>query len=49
MPRAVGVAIHLSIDAMARKRTCDDMRRVMPVHPTVSERIPTLLEQLKPL
>lgn len=41
--------IHLFINAMASKLTFDDMRRIMPVHPTVSELIPTLLQQLKPL
>ena len=41
--------IHLFINAMASGLSFDDMRRIMPVHPTVSELIPTLLEQLKPL
>ncbi len=41
--------IHLFINAMNSRLNVDDMRRIMPVHPTVSELIPTLLGQLQPL
>ena len=41
--------IHLFINAMGSGLTVDGMRKIMPVHPTVSELIPTLLEGLKPL
>ena len=41
--------IHLFINAMASGLGCEEMRRIMPVHPTVSELIPTLLGQLQPL
>jgi pyruvate/2-oxoglutarate dehydrogenase complex dihydrolipoamide dehydrogenase (E3) component len=41
--------IHLFINAMGSGLSCDEMRKIMPIHPTVSELIPTLLGQLKPL
>jgi pyruvate/2-oxoglutarate dehydrogenase complex dihydrolipoamide dehydrogenase (E3) component len=42
-------AIHVFIAAMAGGLTADQLRRTMPVHPTVSELIPTLLSGLEPL
>jgi len=41
--------IHLFINAMASGLSYREMRRIMPVHPTVSELIPTLLGEMKPL
>ena len=41
--------IHVLLHAMAAGRTATQFRQVMPVHPTVSELLPTLLEQLSPL
>ncbi len=41
--------IHLFINAMNSRLSVDDMRKIMPVHPTVSELVPTLLGMLKPL
>ena len=41
--------IHLFINAMASGLSYQDMRRIMPVHPTVSELVPTLLGGMKPL
>jgi len=41
--------IHLFINAMNSRLSVDDMRKIMPVHPTVSELIPTLLGQFEPL
>ncbi len=41
--------IHLFINAMASGLGYEEMRRIMPVHPTVSELVPTLLGMLKPL
>ena len=41
--------IHLFINAMASGLGFEEMRRIMPIHPTVSELIPTLLGTMKPL
>lgn len=41
--------IHLFINAMASGLGYEEMRRIMPVHPTVSELVPTLLGGMKPL
>lgn len=41
--------IHVLLQAIAAKRTTREIRRVVPVHPTVSELLPTLLETLAPL
>ena len=50
---AIGIeadeAIHVLIAAMSAGLTCEDLRRAVPVHPTVSELIPTLLGQLEAL
>ena len=42
-------AIHVFITAMAAGLTADQLRRAVPVHPTVSELIATLLSNLEPL
>jgi len=42
-------AIHVFITAMACGLTADQLRRAVPVHPTVSELIPTMLQSLAPL
>jgi pyruvate/2-oxoglutarate dehydrogenase complex dihydrolipoamide dehydrogenase (E3) component len=39
----------LLLDAMAAKATYTTISRTMHIHPTVSELIPTLLQDLKPL
>jgi pyruvate/2-oxoglutarate dehydrogenase complex dihydrolipoamide dehydrogenase (E3) component len=41
--------IHLFVDTMAARQPYTTLRRTMHVHPTVSELIPTLLSDLKPL
>jgi pyruvate/2-oxoglutarate dehydrogenase complex dihydrolipoamide dehydrogenase (E3) component len=41
--------IHLLLDAMAAKAPYTTISRTMHIHPTVSELIPTLLQDLKPL
>ncbi len=41
--------IHLFVDAMAAREPHTTLRRTMHIHPTVSELIPTLLSDLKPL
>ena len=41
--------IHLFINAMASGLGYDEMRKIMPIHPTVSELVPTLLGGMKPL
>ena len=41
--------LHVLLQAIAAKRTTREIRRVVPVHPTVSELLPTLLETLAPL
>jgi pyruvate/2-oxoglutarate dehydrogenase complex dihydrolipoamide dehydrogenase (E3) component len=42
-------AIHTFIDTMTARQPYTTLRRTMHVHPTVSELIPTLLGDLKPL
>ena len=41
--------IHLLLDMMYAKKPCSVLQRAMHIHPTVSELIPTLLGDLKPL
>ncbi|WP_332751521.1 FAD-containing oxidoreductase [Hydrogenophaga sp.] len=41
--------VHSLLDQMAAGVPCDAMSRTMHIHPTVSELLPTLLQQLKPL
>jgi pyruvate/2-oxoglutarate dehydrogenase complex dihydrolipoamide dehydrogenase (E3) component len=41
--------IHLFVDTMAARQPYTTLRRTMHVHPTVSELVPTLLSDLKPL
>jgi pyruvate/2-oxoglutarate dehydrogenase complex dihydrolipoamide dehydrogenase (E3) component len=41
--------IHALLDMMAAGRSVDDIVRTMHIHPTVSELVPTLLQQLKPM
>jgi pyruvate/2-oxoglutarate dehydrogenase complex dihydrolipoamide dehydrogenase (E3) component len=41
--------VHTFVDTMAAKQPYTTLRRTMHVHPTVSELIPTLLGDLKPL
>jgi len=41
-------AIHGVLDMMNARATIDTYRRAMPIHPTVSELIPTVLGELKP-
>jgi pyruvate/2-oxoglutarate dehydrogenase complex dihydrolipoamide dehydrogenase (E3) component len=41
--------IHTFVDTMAARQPYTTLRRTMHVHPTVSELIPTLLGDLKPL
>ncbi len=41
-------AIHGIIDTMHAGVTCDVLRRAVPIHPTVSELIPTMLGDLEP-
>ena len=42
-------AIHCVLDTMYAKAPCDVLQRAVHIHPTVSELIPTLLGELKPL
>jgi pyruvate/2-oxoglutarate dehydrogenase complex dihydrolipoamide dehydrogenase (E3) component len=42
-------AIHCILDIMYAKAPCTVLQRAMHIHPTVSEFIPTMLEDLKPL
>ena len=42
-------AVHALLDVMAAGAPCEVIRRSVHIHPTVSELIPTLLGQLKPL
>jgi pyruvate/2-oxoglutarate dehydrogenase complex dihydrolipoamide dehydrogenase (E3) component len=42
-------AIHSFIDLMYAKAPYTVMRDAMHIHPTVSELLPTMLEQLKPM
>jgi pyruvate/2-oxoglutarate dehydrogenase complex dihydrolipoamide dehydrogenase (E3) component len=41
--------VHLFIDNMAAKLPYTAISRAMHIHPTVSELIPTLLQDLQPL
>lgn len=41
--------VHSLLDQMAAGQPCDVMARTVHIHPTVSELLPTLLQQLKPL
>jgi pyruvate/2-oxoglutarate dehydrogenase complex dihydrolipoamide dehydrogenase (E3) component len=41
--------VHSLLQAMAAGMTHRELQDVMPIHPTVSELLPTLFEQLKPL
>ena len=41
-------AIHCLIDLMAMHATADDLRRIMHIHPTVAELLPTIAGSLKP-
>jgi pyruvate/2-oxoglutarate dehydrogenase complex dihydrolipoamide dehydrogenase (E3) component len=42
-------AIHGILDTMYVKASYQTLRRAVPIHPTVSELIPTVLGQLQPL
>lgn len=41
--------VHTLLDVMAAKQPWQTLARTMHIHPTVSELVPTLLQQLKPL
>jgi len=41
--------VHTILDAMAGKVPYTVVKRAMHIHPTVSELIPTMLQELKPL
>ena len=41
--------IHALLDMMTAGQPVDAIARTMHIHPTVSELVPTLLQQLKPL
>ena len=41
--------IHALLDVMAAGLPCTAISRTMHIHPTVSELVPTLLQQLRPL
>ena len=41
--------IHGMLDMMAAGQTVDGMARTVHIHPTVSELVPTMLQQLKPM
>jgi len=41
-------AIHGVVDMMNAHATLDVYRRAVPIHPTVSELIPTVLGEMKP-
>ena len=41
--------IHCILDVMYAKAPCTVLQRAMHIHPTVSEFIPTMLEDLRPL
>nr|AQQ74715.1 hypothetical protein [uncultured bacterium] len=43
------LVVHVFVLAMNAGVTVDRIRRAVPIHPTVSELLPTLLEGLKPL
>jgi pyruvate/2-oxoglutarate dehydrogenase complex dihydrolipoamide dehydrogenase (E3) component len=42
-------AIHCVLDLMYAKAPCDVLQRAMHIHPTVSELLPTIVGELKPL
>jgi hypothetical protein len=42
-------AVHSLLDVMAAKQPYTSITRTVHIHPTVSELIPTLLGELKPL
>jgi pyruvate/2-oxoglutarate dehydrogenase complex dihydrolipoamide dehydrogenase (E3) component len=42
-------AIHGILDIMYAKAPCTTLQRAVHIHPTVSELIPTVLGELKPL
>ena len=42
-------AIHGILDAMYAKAKCETLKHAVHIHPTVSELIPTMLGQLRPL
>jgi pyruvate/2-oxoglutarate dehydrogenase complex dihydrolipoamide dehydrogenase (E3) component len=42
-------AIHCVLDVMYAKAPCDVLQRAMHIHPTVSELLPTICGELKPL
>ena len=42
-------AIHSMLDVMYASAPCTVIQRAMHIHPTVSELIPTMLGELKPL
>lgn len=42
-------AIHGVIDMMHAGVTCDVLKQTMPIHPTVSELIPTMLGEMRPV
>ena len=41
--------VHALLDVMAARQPYTVVSRAMHIHPTVSELVPTLLQQLKPL
>jgi pyruvate/2-oxoglutarate dehydrogenase complex dihydrolipoamide dehydrogenase (E3) component len=41
--------VHRLLDVMAARQPYTIIARSVPIHPTVSELLPTLLQQLKPL
>jgi pyruvate/2-oxoglutarate dehydrogenase complex dihydrolipoamide dehydrogenase (E3) component len=41
-------AIHGILDIMNAGLPCDVLQRAVPIHPTVSELIPTMLGEMKP-
>jgi pyruvate/2-oxoglutarate dehydrogenase complex dihydrolipoamide dehydrogenase (E3) component len=42
-------AVHALIDLMAAKAPAGMLQRTMHIHPTISEFLPTLMGELKPL
>jgi pyruvate/2-oxoglutarate dehydrogenase complex dihydrolipoamide dehydrogenase (E3) component len=42
-------AVHSLVDAVYAKTPCAEFQRHVRIHPTVSELLPTVLENLKPL
>jgi len=41
--------VHVLLGLMAAGQPYTTLSRTMPIHPTVSELLPTLLQQLRPL